>query len=189
MTRRRGQLVLLAATVVVTALVPMLLAYAQLGYAGDVAATADERTTLTESKRVLERSVAETTGAVSNGTAADEHRLAVEVATDRLDPAVAAVESAGTERGVAVEVTRNASAARRWAAEHCPRGPHRAFGACLTTDGVVTQTRANTTALVAVAVDVRVGGPDGAARATFVVRGVRGAVADRRPAPASPSDR
>lgn len=178
--RRRGQLVLLAAAVVVTALVPMLLAYAQLGYAGDVAAASDERRTLTDGKRVLERSVAEATRTVSNGTEADQHRLAVDIATDRLDSAVARVESSATDRGVTVAVRRNASAARRWAASACPRGPNRAFGPCRLTDGVVTQTRANTIALVAVAVDVRVRGPDGATRATFVVRGVRGAVADRR---------
>jgi hypothetical protein len=38
--------------------------------------------------------------------------------------------------------------------------------------------RADTTALVAVAFDVRVVGPDGRMRATVVVRGVRGSVAD-----------
>ncbi|GAB6860351.1 hypothetical protein JCM17092_04400 [Haloplanus litoreus] len=171
---------MLAAAVVVTALVPMLLAYAQLGYAGDVTVAPDERRTLSDGKRVLERSVAEATRAVSSGTEADQHRLAVDVAADRLDPAVARVETSATDRGVTVAVGRNASAARRWAASDCPRGPDRAFGACHLTDGFVTQTRANTTALVAVAVDVRVRGPGGETRATFVVRDVRGAVADRR---------
>jgi len=178
MSRRRGQLVLLAAAVVVTALVPMLLAYAQLGYVGDAAAPSDDRagTTLVDGKRALERTVAEATGAVSNGTAADQHRRATDLVGSRIDATAAAVESTGTARGVAVDVARNASAARRWASVHCPRGPDRAFGACVASGGVITQTRANTTALVAVAVDVSVRGPDGTARATFVVRGVRGAV-------------
>jgi hypothetical protein len=180
--RRRGQLVLLAAAVVVTALVPMLLAYAQLGYAGDVTTSANERRTLVDGKRVLERSVAHVTRTVANGTEADQHRLAVELATDRLDPAIVSVESSGADRGVAVDVSRNASAARRWARRDCPGGPDRAFDACRSANGFVTQTRANTTALVAVAVDVRVRGPNARARATFVVRGVRGAVADRRSA-------
>jgi hypothetical protein len=177
---RRGQLVLLAAAVVVTALVPMLLAYAQLGYAGGQADAADSQATLEDGKRVLERSVAATSRAVSNRTAADQHRLAVDTTVSNLDPAVSAIESSGSERDVAVDVTWNASAAREWAATECPRGPSRAFGSCTLEDGVVTQTRANTTALVAVAVDVRVRGPDRSARATFVVRGVRGAVSDGR---------
>jgi hypothetical protein len=82
-----------------------------------------------------------------------------------------------------VSVTRNDTAARQWARTACPRGRARAFGACVATEGVVTQTRANSTALVAVAVDISVRGADGTATATLVVRGVRGAVAaapDRR---------
>jgi hypothetical protein len=39
---------------------------------------------------------------------------------------------------------------------------------------------ANSTALVAVAFDVTVRGPDGTATVTVVIRGVRGAVAERR---------
>jgi hypothetical protein len=183
MSRRRGQLVLLAAAVVVTALVPMLLAYAQLGYAADATTTPDERTTLTDAKRALERTVAEAAGAVSNGTAADQHRRATDLTATRLDPTVAAIESSGTARGVTVDVAHNASAARRWGRSNCPRGPDRAFDACVADAGVITQTRTDTTALVAVAVDVRVRGPDGTARATFVVRGVRGAVSDLRSQP------
>ncbi|MFB6102184.1 MAG: hypothetical protein ABEJ73_06420 [Haloplanus sp.] len=178
--RRRGQLVLLAAAVVVTALVPMLLAYAQLGAGSVTADPAVERTTITDAKRVLERSVAETTVALANETGADRHRAVAATVADRLRPAVDHVEATGSRRDVTVTVDRNDTAATRWAGVACPRGPDRVFGDCVVTDGVVTQTRANDTALVAVAVDVVVRGPDGTAEATFVVRGVRGAVADRR---------
>ena len=184
MTRRRGQLVLLAAAVVVTALVPMLLAYAQLtvGVADDATGGAAERTTLDDATRSLERAVADTTVAVANGTDPDSHRTVAALATDRLNSTVTALESSGTARGVTVAIDRNASAARNWARTDCPGGPGRAFDTCAVDDGVVTQTRANSTALVAVAFDVTVRGPDGTATATVVIRGVRGRVADRHPA-------
>lgn len=178
--RRRGQLVLLAAAVVVTALVPMLLAYAQLtiGVADDVTTAADEHAALGDATRTLERAVADTTLALANGTDPDSHRTVATLATDRLAPTVTVLESSGTNRGVAIAVARNASAARDWARVDCPRGRARAFGSCAVSDGVVTQTRANSTALVAVAFDVSVRGPDRTATATVVIRGVRGRVAD-----------
>jgi len=180
MRRRRGQLVLLAAAVVVTALVPMLLAYAQLtagvGAGGDVADTADERATLADTERVLERSVSDATRTLAN-TSADRHDILAVRVGDRLALTLAELESSGSNRGVAISIARNATVARRWARNACPRGPARVFDTCAVTDGIVTQTRANSTALVAVAFDVTVRGPDGTARATVVVRGVRGVVA------------
>ena len=176
MTRRRGQFVLLAAAVVVTALVPMLLAYAQLGYAADVAPTPETRTTLVDAERSLERSVGDATTALSNRTDAGRHRFLADRVVDRLAPARERIESVGTDRGLTVAVARNTTAATRWAERACPDGEARDFGDCVVTDGVVTQTRADTTALVAVAVDVRVAGPDATTAATFVVHGVRGTV-------------
>jgi len=177
MTRRRGQLVLLAAAVVVTALVPMLLAYAQLGYVADTASAPDARTTLADAEQSLERSVADTTTALSNRTDADRHRFVADLVIDRLAPAHTRIESSGTDRGLTVAVARNTTAATRWSERACPGGEARNFGDCVVTDGVVTQTRADTTALVAVAVDVRVAGPDATTEVTVVVRGVRGTVA------------
>jgi hypothetical protein len=176
--RRRGQLVLLAAAVVITALVPMLLAYAQLtvGVAGE-AADPDATRSLDDATRSLERAVADTTVAVANDTNPDSHRTVAALATDRLNATVTTLESSGTARGVTVAIDRNASAARNWARPNCPRGPGRAFDTCAVDDGVVTQTRANSTALVAVAFDVTVRGPEGTAAATVVIRGVRGMVA------------
>jgi hypothetical protein len=183
MRRRRGQLVLLAAAVVVTALVPMLLAYGQLTVGADAgsdaADTASERATLADATRSLERAVGNTTLALADGANADRHDIVAEQAVDRLDSPISTLESSGANRGVAISITRNDTAARRWARTDCPRGPSRAFDSCVVSDGVVTQTRANSTALVAVAVDISVRGPDGTARATVVIRGVRGAVTDR----------
>jgi hypothetical protein len=177
---RRGQFVLLAAAVVVTALVPMLLAYAQVGATTGSPAPTVERTTVTDAKRVLERSVAETTVALANDSDADGPGGVAAATADRLRPAVASVESAGATDGVTVAVSRNHTAATRWAGADCPHGPAREFGTCRVSDGVVTQRRANRTALVAVGFDVTVRSPRGTVAATFVVRGVRGAVADRR---------
>ena len=163
----------------------MLLAYAQLtvGIAGGVADDVggpDATQSLDDATRSLERAVADTTVAVANGTDPDSHRTVAALATDRLNSTVGSLESAGTARGVTVAIDRNASAARNWARTGCPRGPGRAFDTCAVADGVVTQTRANSTALVAVAFDVTVRGPDGTATVTVVIRGVRGAVAERR---------
>lgn len=176
--RRRAQFVLLAAVVVVTALVPMLLAYAQLDAESGAHDAPDERTAIADAEQSLERSVGETTVALANRTDADRHDLVASLAVDRLEPTRDRLESSGTDRGLTVDVSRNVTAATGWAETACPRGPDRAFGDCVVTDGVVTQTRANATALVAVALDVRVRGPDADARATFVIRGVRGSVAD-----------
>jgi hypothetical protein len=187
---RRGQFVLLAAVVVVTALVAMLAAYAQLGPRASAPDPAVERTTVADAKRVLERSVAETTTAVANnstGAGGDGSRAVARAVVDRLRPAVARLESSGSSRGVAVAVERNDTAATRWIAADCPYGPARRFGACVVTDGVVTQPRANDTVAVAVAFDVTVRGPRGTVAATFVIRGVRGAVADATPARPSPT--
>jgi hypothetical protein len=184
-SRRRGQLVLLAAAVVVTALVPMLLAYAQLAVdaGGDVPGTPAERTAITDAKRSLERSVADATLALANGTEADAHRSVAGRAIDRLAPTRRALGASGTDRGVVVDVSSNATAARRWVRTDCPRGPDRVFDECVVTDGVITQTRANSTALVAVAFDITVRGPDETVAVTVVIRGVRGAAADRAVTP------
>ena len=176
--RRRGQLVLLAAAVVVTALVPMLLAYAQLG-ATDPAVTTStaERAALTDARRTLERSVDETTLLLANDTDASSHDAVARSAIGQFERTATAISTSGADRGAVVSVARNTTAARRWARGDCPRGPNRAFGTCVVTDGVVTQTRGNSTALVAVAVDISVRSPDADMRTTVVVRGVRGVVA------------
>jgi len=178
MTRGRGQLVLLAAAVVVTALVPMLLAYAQLGYVADAPGPGDHRATVTDARRTLERAVASATTSAGGEADVGRHGTVAGLATARLDPAVAAVEESGTDDAVTVGVAYNDTAASAWADDRCPGGPARRFGPCIATDGVVTQNRADLTALVAVAFDVRVRGPDGTTRVTLVIRGVRGAVAD-----------
>lgn len=51
---------------------------------------------------------------------------------------------------------------------------------CVVTCGVVTQTRANQTVVVAVAFDVAVRSHRGHAAATYVYRGIDGRVATRR---------
>ncbi|WP_284012361.1 DUF7261 family protein [Halobaculum litoreum] len=167
--RDRAQLVLLAAAVVVAALVPMALAYLTLGAHPDVAATVDERGPPGEdTRRALDR-------AVANASAGLDRRP-----WNRREEAVAAFDAvlAGDVRGietarlsetVAVDVTRNATAASAWAAAHCPRGPNRAFGDCAVVDGVVVQERAGETTLLAVAFDVRVVDPEGTTDLTVLV--------------------
>lgn len=174
MRRARAQLVLLAAAVVVAALVPMLLAYAQLSYHADVRGTSDVRASVANAERVLERAVRATSADVEGTVAPGEHERAAGRVDDGLDPAITRLESSGAGRDLTVSVERNATAARRWAVEDCPGGPVREFGPCVVTDGVVTQNRANSTAVVAVGFDLHVRGPRATADATVVVRAVGG---------------
>lgn len=183
MTRARAQLVLLAAAVVVAALVPMVFAYAQLGYDADVRGAPDARATVTDAQRLLERAVGSAASALDSEVGPDQHEALAREMDDRLAPAVSRLAASGADRDLTVSVERNATAARAWAADACPGGPTRQFGACVVTDGVVTQTRANTTTVVAVAFDLHVRGPQSTTEATVVVRAVGGVVARERRRP------
>mgnify|MGYP000005862283 CR=1 FL=1 len=114
---------------------------------------------------------------LANDTDASSHDAVARSAIGQFERTATAISTSGADRGAVVSVARNTTAARRWARGDCPRGPNRAFGTCVVTDGVVTQTRGNSTALVAVAVDISVRSPDADMRTTVVVRGVRGVVA------------
>jgi hypothetical protein len=172
--RDRGQLVLVAAGVVAIALVPMVVAYLQLGYHADVAASAEHHHPVSNAERVLDRAVHNATASVRGDYDWSQRDLAADGVNRTLDPFVRQVEQSRLESGVAYEVTQNGSAATTWAGDHCPRGPNRAFGACETRGGVVVQERTGETDALAVAFDVRVTTEDGTTDVTFVFRGVGG---------------
>lgn len=166
----RAQLVLAAAVVVAVALIPMALAYHQLGYRADVAADgAAEPSPSADAERLLQRAVANASGTIDGDYAWPQRADAVARLNATLRPDVGRVESSRVDAGVLYDIERNASAASAWAGDNCPDGSGRRFGACDADDGVVVQERAGEVTLVAVAYDVGVRSERRSANLTFVV--------------------
>jgi hypothetical protein len=167
---RRGQVVLVAAVVVALALVPVLMAYLQLGYHGDVAATGRYTHPTHNAERVLERGVHDVGGRVTGNHSWGRHDVAVTGVREGLDPRLETLRSARVERGTVYRVAFNQSAAAAaFAGGRCPGGKDRQFGPCHAHDGVVVQERAGETHVVAVALDVTVVGERRRVEETVVV--------------------
>lgn len=156
----RGQVVLLAAVVIVVALVPMVLAYLQLGYAGDVG-TSVGTDPGGEAERVLDRAVHDSVDGIAQSYEWEQRTLAVRAVRDRLEPQLQTLEQSRLQDGIAYEIAYNDSRARRWADDNCKRGPDRQFGPCESIDGVVVQERGDGTHVLAAAFDVAVTTPQG----------------------------
>jgi hypothetical protein len=171
-TRRRdgerGQLVLAAAAVLVVALAPVVLAYLQLGYHADVAASTEYDAPIANAERLLERAVHEA-GTNATGRPWSEREETISVVHNRLDPHLSTLATARIESGTAYGTTYNQSAAEDWATDRCPDGPNRDFGDCVAEDGVVAQERVGETHVLAVALDVTVATERGERRVTLVV--------------------
>jgi hypothetical protein len=169
--RSRGQLVLVAAAVVALALVPMLAAYLQLGYHADVRAASAPPDAGENARRVLDRAVQNASSTVAAGRfGVDERAAALARGRTLLDDARRELAASRVAEGVAYRVSYNESAARRWARSSDNRGPGRRFGPYRADDGLVTQTRAGQTHLVAAAFDVEVTAARSTTRLTFLVR-------------------
>ncbi|AGN01321.1 hypothetical protein L593_06870 [Salinarchaeum sp. Harcht-Bsk1] len=152
---RRSQLVLVAAGVIAMGLLPIVLAYTQLGYAG-MAATEPSATTATaDAHRAIERAAFDASEP-SQGVRpwAARSGVADEVAS-RFDDRVASIETGRIERGIHHAIERNTSAASAWASANCPGGSSRQFGPCEAREGIVLQERGGDTQVLAIAVDLR----------------------------------
>jgi hypothetical protein len=172
---RRGQVVLVAAVVVALALVPVLMAYLQLGYHGDVDATERYTRPTHNAERVLERGVHDVGGRVTGNHSWGRNARAVVAVREGLDPRLETLRAARVERGTVYLVAFNQSAAAAaFAGGRCPGGPNRQFGPCHAHDGVVVQERSNETHVVAVAFDVTIVGERRTVEETVVVRVVGG---------------
>jgi hypothetical protein len=170
--RHRAQLVLVTAAVIALALVPMAVAYLQLGYHADVQATSDAPTAGDEAVRVLERAVhnASATVAAERYDATGRERTRARSHARRLLAAdTRTLEASRVTEGVAYDVRENATAAARWEARFDTSGPGRQFGSSSVDGGLVFQTRAGQVHLVAVAFDVHVTTDRGTTRLTVVV--------------------
>jgi hypothetical protein len=168
----RAQLVLAAAALVAVALAPVVMAYLQLGYHGDVAASEGFDAPGRNAERLLSRAVHEAASDVPADYAWDEREQAVAVVRSELRPRLDALRSSRVESGTVYQVAYNQSAAAAWAQANCPSGPNRQFGACEAQRGVVIQERANRTHVLAVAFDVRVTTERRTIDLTLVVRTV-----------------
>lgn len=169
MTRNRGQLVLLAAAALAIALVPMALAYLQLGYHGDVRTQPGTDDALPGVERTLDRALVTASADIPADYDWSERSAAVTTLRERLDPSLDSLRRARLDDGTAVGIAYNDTRARAWAADNCPSGPDRNFGSCRADRGVVVQERDGGTHVLAVAVDVSVAEPNGERRAGLVV--------------------
>jgi hypothetical protein len=161
--------VLAAAVLIAVALVPMVVAYHQLGYDGDVRAAADG--SLDRATAYLDRAVANASGTVAGRYEWQSRDAAAADANATLGPDLRRLGTVGLAGDAVYRASQNDSAATTWASEACPTGPMREFGPCRTHGGLVFQRRAGEAHLVAVALDLRVVADDESARLTVVVRG------------------
>lgn len=171
---RRGQLVLAASAVVVVALVALLAAYLQLGYAADVRAGADYDDPAADAQRAMARAVHGAAADVPGNYTWEQRAAAATAVRDDLDDRFETIEEARLEEGIARSIEENATRAGEWADADCPDGRGREFGACVTDGGLVLQERADRTHVVAVAVDLRVTEERGRTELTTVLRPVEG---------------
>jgi len=167
---RRGQLVLVAATVVAVALVPILFASLQLGYHDDVRATADyDDDPSADALRVLERAVATESASIPKQYAWAANDSAVAAVHSELQPRLDRLQTSRIEDGIHYSITYNGTATQRWKNANCPSGPDRQFGDCVADRGVVVQNRVGRTHVLAVGFDVTTTIERGEATVTVVL--------------------
>lgn len=171
----RAQVVLVAAGVIAVALVPMVLAYLQLGYHADVDASGAQPRPAMDARRVLDRAVHNASTAVDGEYSWHRRSAAISDVNETLRGYRSRIETAHVDRETVYEIGRNETAATNWASAHCPRGPNRQFGRCEADDGIVVQNRTGETTVLAVAYDVHVIDDRGTTNVTLVVHAVGGA--------------
>lgn len=164
----RGQLVLLAAVALAVALIPLVLAYLQLGYQDDIHATA-QPVPAAQAETALDRGLHDAASDIPADYSWNDRSAAVGTVRSRLAPTLMAVSTAGLDRGIAIDIAYNGSRAASWASGHCPDGPDRDFGTCVADRGVVVQERGDRTHVLAATFDVRLTTPDGELRLSTTV--------------------
>jgi len=166
----RGQFVLLAGVVVALALVAMLTAYLQLGYAADVRTTDTDRT-VRDGRAFLERATHGAARPLRGEYTWSERGQAVTAVRARLDPRLTGLERSRVGEGVVYRTGYNQTVATQWAGAECPGGGARSgrdFGPCEADRGVVVQERAGRTLVLAVAYDLSVTTENAQTGTTFV---------------------
>lgn len=144
------------AVVVAVALVPVGVAYLQLGFSGAAAAPT---AAVDPVDRAVERAVASVASEVAGTYDWSDRETATAEVRDRLGSDFETIQQTPGDDTVGVWIAFNQSDAQRFASA-CPRGDGRQFGDCIADGGVVVQDRADETTLVGVAIDITVVGPD-----------------------------
>jgi hypothetical protein len=178
----RGQLVLLAAAVIAFALVPLAIAYLQLGYVGDLESEPGvesggspgvHATSGAASERAvhdaIERTALANLAAVAGDHEWENRGEAVTIYRSALREDLDELEGAALDDGVIVTLRVAPADALAWAREACPTGRNREFGACVADDGIVIQERAGTATVAAVAIEVRIASEDATRESLIVV--------------------
>lgn len=168
----RGQLVLLAAIVLALALVPLMVAYLQLGYHDDIA-VGSEPTPVEDTERMIDQGLYGATSDIAAEYSWQDRSAAITTVRNRADATLVAVTRSALDDGGAYQISYNETRAQTWGQQECPRGPDRQFGDCIAEDGIVVQERADRTHVIAIALDVTVTYPDtdGRVRITWVRTG------------------
>ncbi|MWV63412.1 hypothetical protein GRS48_01000 [Halorubrum sp. JWXQ-INN 858] len=168
--RDRGQLVLVAAAAIAMALFPLVLAYLQLGYAGDVAAEPTGPAVGEDLDRALERAVSEGGSAV-DGTDPGGNGAAAAAFRSHVDADLGRLETARIEQGTAARIAYAPGVAEEWVTDGRWRsGVAGDFAEPTVHGGVVVQDRAGEPVVLAAAFDVRTTTPDGTVERRVVVR-------------------
>ncbi len=183
--RDRGQLVLVAAAALAIALFPLVLAYLQLGYAGDVAAEPTGSDPAAELDRALDRAIHDAAADVetrTNGGRTEDTMASTNDPIEESDVAAAAfkrvlasdverIETARIEDGTAARIEYAPETADEWVTDgRWRQGVAANFPEPTTHDGVVVQQRAGEPTIVAIAVDVHLRTPNAIVDRRVVVR-------------------
>lgn len=163
----RGQLVLLAAAALALALVPLVLAYLQLGYHDDL--HTGSGATPGEVERVLHRGLDDAAADIAFEYSWHERAAATDTVRDRLTSTLDAISRTGLDRGTAYTVRFNQTRAAALASDRCPGGSDRQFGPCIADSGVIIQERQDRAHVLGAAFDIEITTPDREVRVTTAV--------------------
>lgn len=166
--RDRGQLVLLAAVALAITLVPLALAYLQLGYHDDIHSGAGPPPA-GEVERTLDRGLHDAADGIPFDYSWRERSAAADAVRDRLSGTIESITSAGLDRRRAYAIRYNGTHAATWATDRCPGGAERQFGPCTADGGVILQERQDRTHVLGAAFDIEITTPDRVLRVTATV--------------------
>lgn len=166
----RGQLVLVAAAAIALALFPLVLAYLQLGYAGDVATERAGPATGGELDVALEEAVYDVASDV-DGRIHRRPAAAASAFRSRTRPDIRRLETARVEEGTAARIEYAPDLAEEWvASDRWRSGVADDFAPPTAHGGVIVQERAGEPVVLAVAFDVHLRTPEGTVDRRVLIR-------------------
>jgi len=166
--KARGQLVLIAAVALAVVLLPLVLAFLQLGYHADIEAGSP---TLSESdvERPLQQALHNATESTPEKYTWDERDVAAKSVTATLAPTLDILNQSAVEDGTLIRISPNQSESQKWADSSCPSGPDRDFDDCVASDGLILQDRDDRTHVLGAAYDIAISTPEKDIELTTVI--------------------